>query len=73
MHRTLTRAQWIDAFVLRLGELRKDVPLGELIEIATELWSDNRYLPPAEAVHAHFQSGEFVDGLSVFLGPSTHE
>jgi hypothetical protein len=67
MRRTLTQAQWIDEFVLRLSELRKDLPLGELIEMASELWSDNRYLPPAEVVRARHVGGGGSDDLSVVL------
>jgi hypothetical protein len=65
--RTLTRDQWIDEFVLRLGELRKDLPLGELIEIASELWSDNRYLAPVEVVRANYVGGGGNDDMSVVL------
>jgi hypothetical protein len=67
MRRTLTQAQWIDEFVLRLGEFRKDLPLGELIEIASNLWSVNRYLPPAEVVRANYIGSGGHDELSVVL------
>jgi hypothetical protein len=65
--RTLTRDQWIDEFILRLGELRKDPPLGELVEIATELWSDNRYLPPVQVVQAEYVHSGGNDDMSVVL------
>jgi hypothetical protein len=73
MRRTLTQAQWIDEFVLRLGNLQKNLPLGELIQIAHELWSDNRYLPPVEVAQATYLGGAGNEDLSVVLYSSRRE